>query len=223
MKISVILCLCLLAAGAAAHAADELSPAEVAGLLKHLEDLRQKQPGAEADFTEEKTSHLVIKPLRSEGHVIYEAPNKFKREVKGDNASLNVSDGKTMWAYYPAFNEAEHFTIGQRTVLNDSLSALLAGLNFEHVEEYYNFHAFRDAQGYKFVLSPKRPDLRRLVDHVIVWMDNDFLVQKVEMFQQNGDHMVDIYRNVRRTGPLPPATFEFTPPEGAHVSYPLGK
>ena len=222
MKTSIVLCIFLLATGSMARAG-ELSPAETVGLFKQLQELRDKQPGAEADFTEEKTSHLVLKPLVSEGSVAFEVPDKFRRDVKGASPSLSVSDGKTMWVYYPNFKEAEHYTIGQRSLLNDSLSALTAGLNFEHIEEFYNFHAFREAEGYQFQLSPKRPDLKRLLDHVIIWLDNEFKIRKVELFQQNGDHVVTVYKNVRRLASLPASTFEFTPPPDVHVSYPLGK
>lgn len=225
MKISALLCIALIAATSPLRAADpaELTPAETTALLKHLQELRDKQPGAEADFTEEKTSHLVLKPLVSEGSVAFQSPDKFRREVKGSNPSLSVSDGKTMWVYYPSFKEAERYAVGTRSVLNDSLSALSAGMNFEHIEEYYNFHAFHDGQGYQFQLSPKKPELKRLVDHVIVWLDNEFMVRKVELYQKSGDHVVTVYKNVRRTAALPASTFEFTPPADAHVSYPLGK
>ena len=224
MRISLLLCASLaVAAFAPKAAADEMSPTEAAGLLKQMQGLREKEPCAEADFTEEKTSHLLLKPITSEGSVAFEAPDKFRREVKGSNSSLSVSDGKTMWVYYPNFKETEHYSIGQRSMLNDSLSALSAGLNFEHIEDYYNFRAFREPGGYQFQLSPRRPDLKRLVDHVSVWLDNNFMVQKVELFQLNGDHVVTSYKNVRRLASLPTSTFEFTPPPDVHISYPLGK
>ena len=224
MKISVLLCIAgLFAASFVPAAADDLSPAEVTSLLKHMQELRDKEPCAQADFTEEKTSHLVVKPITSTGSVAFQAPDKFRREVKGANSSLTVSDGKTMWVFYPGFNEAEHYSIGQRSKLNDPLAALMAGLNFEHIEEYYNFHASHDTQGYVFTLSPKKADLKGLVDHVVVALDNDFLVHRVELYQKSGDHVTTMYHNVRRTAALPGSTFEFTPPADAHVSYPLGK
>ena len=200
-----------------------MTPAEAAAFLKQLQEMRDKQPAARADFREEKVTHLLTKPLISEGSVAFEAPNKFRREVKGNNSSLSVSDGKVMWVYYPNFKEAEHYSIGQRSFFDDAMAALTAGLNFEHIEEFYNFHASREATGYQLQLSPKRPDLKRLLDHMIIWMDNDFLLQKTELFQLKGDHMVTTYKNVRRSADLPAATFEFTPPADAHISYPLGK
>lgn len=214
--------LCLLLCFSLAAAAAELTPAESTALLKHLQELREKQPGAQADFTEEKVTHLLNKPLISEGTVSFEVPDKFRREVKGGNASLTVSNGKTMWVYYPNFKEAEHYSIGQRSFFDDSLAALTAGLNFQHIDEFYNFHAFREDNGYQFQLTPKRPNLKRILDHLNIWMDNDFKVTKTELFLPKGDHLVTNYKNVRRLS-LPASTFEFTPPADAHVSYPLGK
>jgi outer membrane lipoprotein-sorting protein len=231
MRIRPIICALLAGAAFAAPAipsakAGELTPAESAALLKQLQAIREKQPFAQADFVEEKTTHLLNKPLVSEGTVAFEAPNKFRREVKGGNASLTVNDGKTMWVYYPNFKEAEHYTIGQRSFFDDSLAALTAGLNFEHIEEYYNFTASREGDGYVFQLAPKKPNLKRILDHLIVWMDSDFKVTKTELYMSKGgdkgDHLVTNYKNVKRD-PLPASTFEFTPPADTHISYPLGK
>ena len=98
----------------------------------------------------------------------------------------------------------------------------VAGLNFQHIDEFYNFHAFSVPTGYQFQLTPKRPNLKRILDHLIIWMSADFKVQKTELYQQKGDHLVTNYKNVRHLA-LPASTFEFTPPADAHISYPLGK
>jgi len=221
MKIRAALCLLLLAPFIASAA--ELNTAESAALLKKLQELREKQPAAQADFKEEKATHLLTRPIVTEGTVSFDAPGKFRREVKGGNASISVSNGKVMWVYYPNFKEAEHYSIGQRSFFDDAMAALTAGLNFEHIEEYYNFKASRDATGYQFQLTPKKPNLKRILDHLDIWMDNDFKVQKTALYQQKGDHIVTVYSNVRHLNSLPASTFEFTPPADAHVSYPLGK
>lgn len=220
MRISLALCLAL--AAPIISRGVELDAGESVALLKHLQELREKQPGAQADFVEEKATHLLTKPLTSSGTVSFEAPDKFRREVKGGNSSLTVSDGKTMWVYYPNFKEAERYTIGQRTFFDDSLAALTAGLNFGHIDEYYHFRAYRESNGFRFELTPKRPNLKRILESLVVWMDNDYKVQRTELLLPKGDHLVTNYKNVRRLS-LPPSTFEFTPPADAHISYPLGK
>jgi outer membrane lipoprotein-sorting protein len=203
--------------------ADELTPADGAALLAKLQALRVKYPSMQADFTEEKTSHLLNRPIATEGTVSFEVPDKFRREVKGNSPSLTVSNGKTLWIYYPAFKTAELYTLGQRAFFDDSISALTAGLNFQHIDEYYNVRAFTgDNGGYRFELIPKRPSLRHVLQTLTVWMDADLKAQKTEVILPKGDSVVTNYRNARRM-PLPASTFEFAPGPDVQVSRPLGK
>src|SRR4051812_17048992 len=93
--------LLLLAAAAAAFAVApaagaELSPAETQQLMARLHEHRAKFPSLTADFTEEKTSHLLQKPLQSQGTLFFSAPNKFRRELKGNTPSIMVSNGQKL-------------------------------------------------------------------------------------------------------------------------------
>src|SRR5438067_6098543 len=148
----------------------ELSPPERATLLQQLRDLHARQPSSlQADFVEQKTSHLLNKPITSEGTVWFQAPDKFRREVRGDKPSITVSNGKMLWIYYPKFKEAEVYSLGQRQFFDDSLSALNAGLNFQRIDEFYNFRAFREANGdLRLELTPKRPNLKRVVEQLVL-------------------------------------------------------
>ncbi len=200
----------------------ELTPPERAAVLTDLQQLRAKYPTMESDFTEEKTSHLLSRPLLTEGIIAFQAPDKFRREVKGNSPSLTVSNGKTLWIYYPAFKTAELYTLGQRAIFDDSVSALTAGLNFAHLDEFYTFRAFREDAGHRFILTPKRPSLRRILLQLTVWMDAEYKAQKTEIILPKGDRVVTNYKNARRAS-LPSGTFEFTPPPDVEVTRPLGK
>ena len=74
--------LCLLAARLPAPAAEEMTPAERAALLQQLQTIHAKQPDFQATFTEERTSHLLNKPVTSEGAVYFSVSGKFRREVR---------------------------------------------------------------------------------------------------------------------------------------------
>src|SRR5215210_5946310 len=127
---------------------EELAPDQRAQLLQRLAELREKYPSLEAEYSEEKTTRLLATRLRSRGTVAFQAPDKFRREVKGSNPSLTVSNGKTMWIYYPNFNEAELYRLGQRGFFDDSISALTTGMTFERVNEFYDTRAFREDKLY---------------------------------------------------------------------------
>ena len=216
-----LLALAFLAILTAARAAD-LPPGETQTLMKNLQEHRTKFPSLTADFTEEKTTHLLTKPLVSECTISFQVPNKFRREVKGSSPSLTVSDGAKLWIYYPAFKEAELYTLGQRQFFDDSIAALTAGLNFQHVEQFYTVAATREANGYRLVLTPRSGGLRRMVKELAVSVDADFKILRTEATLPKGDRMVTTYKN-QRPAPLPASTFDFTPPADAHVSQPLGK
>lgn len=204
-----------------AHAA-ELSAAERSGLIQQLRDLHTREPGFQAEFTEQRNSRLLNKPIINEGTVWFQAPDKFRREMRGSRASLTVSNGKIMWIYYPNFKEAELYSLGQRAMFDNSLAALMAGLNFRGLEEHYNVRAFRDDGGnFRLDLVPKRQNLRRIVERLIVILDADFRPQRTELTLPKGDRLVTTYRNVRRPA-LDRKTFEFSPPPDARVSRPLG-
>ena len=200
----------------------ELPPAEAAALIEKLQQHRAKFPSLTADFTEEKTTHLLNKPLTGSGTISFQKPNKFRRELKGGNPSTTVSNGEKLWIYYPNFKEAELYTLGQRQVFDDSIAALTAGLNFDRVGEFYRFRAFREEHGYRLALTPKSGGLKRMVKELAVWVDDDFKIEKTEATLPKEDRVVTTYRNQRPT-PLPAGTFDFTPPADAHISQPLGK
>ena len=222
---AVIATLCAFAAIFApmrAFALTEMNSAERATLLAQLRDLHEKQPSLQSDFVEQKTTHLLNKPITSEGTVSFQAPDKFRREVRGSNPSVTVSNGKTMWIYYPNFKEVEVYPLGQRAFFDDSLAALNAGLNFQRIEEFYNLRAFREANSYRLELTPKRPNLKRVVEQLILTLDEEFRPIKTELTLPKGDRIVTTYKNPRRA-PIPASVFDFTPPTDAHVSRPLGR
>lgn len=215
------------AAGAAkntetAGAGQTLTPAERSDLLGRLEALKNQYPSIQANFSERRTSHLLKAPIASAGTISFQTPNKFRREVTGSNPSFTVSNGHVLWLYYPNFKEAEKYTLGQRAMFDDAMAALTAGLNFGRVETYYNLAVSREGGGYRVILTPKKGNLRRIVQQLTVFLDSDLNVHRTDLTMPRGDEVVTTYTGTRRTA-LPPSTFEFTPPADAHIAHPLGK
>lgn len=219
---SVLGAVALLFAIVSAAAQTALNPAEADALIARMREHRAKLPALTAEFAEEKTTHLLKRPVTSSGTLAFEAPNKFRREMKSPNPSLTVSNGQKLWIYYPNFKEAELYTLGARGFFDDSIAALTAGLNFQNISEFYRYEAFRDGDGFRFQLRPRSGGLKRMVRELTVFVTPDFFIRRTEAELPKGDRVVTIYRNQKST-PLPAATFEFRPPPDAHVSTPLGK
>jgi len=202
--------------------AEQLPAAEVKALLGRIREKRAAAPQVQADFQEEKTVHMLNKPISSSGKMWFQAPNKFRREAKGNSPSITVSDGQHLWIYYPKFKSAEHYSLGKRSPLDAGIAAITASLNLENVEATYHITATKEADGYHLQLTPRNPSMKRLLQSFSIHMNNDFQVVRTEMLQPNGDRIITTYANESRA-PIPASTFEFTPPAGTDVTTPLGR
>ena len=204
-----------------AHA-QQLTPAEEKTLLAKLHEQRAQFPALTADFTEERTTRLLNKPLVGTGTIAFQAPNKFRRELRGQSPSLTVCNGSELWIHYPKFQEAEHYTLGKRQFFDDSLAALTAGLNFQQVEKYFRVAPSHEGSGYQIVLTPKSSSLRHLLTSLTVSLNADGIIEKTDALLPKGERVVTTYKNVRpakQSG----AKFDFAPPADTHVSTPLDK
>ena len=202
--------------------AQSLSPQDIQGLLGKIRERRTAAPYVQADFREEKSIHLMNRPIISTGKVWFEPPNRFRREVRGTSPSVTVCDGRELWIYYPNFKSAEHYELGKRSPLDAAIAAINTALNLEDVEKTFQISGTRTAEGYQLHLLPRSPSMKRTFRSFDLWLNQDLFVTRTEMSQPNGDRIVTIYSNQGRA-PIPPSTFEFTPPPGTEVSRPLGK
>ena len=202
--------------------AQSLSPQDIDGLLGKIRERRSAAPYVQADFREEKSIHLMNRPIVSTGKVWFEPPNRFRREVRGTSPSVTVCDGRELWIYYPNFKSAEHYELGKRSPLDAAIAAINTALNLEDVEKTFQLSGTRTDQGYQLHLLPRSPSMKRTFQSFDLSLNQDLFVTRTEMSQPNGDSIVTIYSNQSRA-PIPASTFEFTPPPGTEVSRPLGK
>ncbi len=202
--------------------AQQLSADDEKTLLTKLREQRVQFPALTAEFAEERTTHLLNKPIHGSGTIAFHAPGKFRRELKGSSPSLTISNGTDLWIYYPNFSEAEHYTLGKKQFFDDSIAALTAGLNFQDVEKFFRIAPSREGGGFRIVLTPKSAGVRRLLSSLTVWMNADGVVERTDAALPKGDRIVTTYRNVRMQKSVE-AKFDFTPPANAHISTPLGE
>jgi outer membrane lipoprotein carrier protein len=202
--------------------AEPLSPADVKTLLGRIREKRAAAPQVQADFQEEKTIHMLNKPIISSGKMWFQAPNKFRREAKGNSPSITVSNGQQLWIYYPNFKSAERYALGKRSPLDAGIAAITASLNLENVEGTYHITGTKEPDGHQLQLLPRNPSMKRLLQSFSIRLNNELQVVRTEMLQPNGDRIVTTYSNESRAA-IPASTFEFTPPAGTDVTTPLGR
>jgi outer membrane lipoprotein-sorting protein len=210
----------LLAAGVARGG--ELGPADIDGLITRLQATKRDHPGVIARFREERFLKIRTQPLVLEGEIKLMAPDKFRREIFGKTPSVIASDGRTLWIFYPAFNEAEQYALDRSHEVSVLFGALNSGLNFQGLHEFYRIQgSSTDGGGYALTLEPLQPDVRNILVRLSVWLDAGLHVIKTEYETPRGDRTVTTYTDVR-LDPVPTEVFEFNPSAGAKVSRPLG-
>ncbi len=217
--LSLLFLLALLSVSAQA---EPLAPNDVKALLERIREKRAGAPQMQADFQEEKTMRMMNKPLSSSGKVWFQAPNKFRREVRGNTPSVTVSDGQQLWIHYPKFQSAEKYTLGKRSPLDAGIAAITASLNLEGVEETYNITAAREGADSVLELVPRTGSLKKMLQRFSIRLNEALQVERTEMLQPNGDRIVTTYSNESRAA-IQPGMFQFTPPEGTNVTTPLGR
>src|SRR6266513_999865 len=199
----------------------QAAPLPAAELKNLLMAIRQNRT-TQADFQEERVIRLMQKPVLSSGTVWFQAPNKFRREVKGNSPSVSVSDGHDLWIYYPNFKSAERYPLGKRSPLDSTVAAINSALNLENVENTFQIAAAKIDKGYELALTPRTASMKRVFQKLDLRINDNLQADRTSMLLPNGDRIVTTYSNQTRA-PLPPSTFEFTPPPGTDVSTPLGR
>jgi outer membrane lipoprotein-sorting protein len=217
LVISVLLMVCNVAAKA-----QNLSPADVKALLDRIRDRRASSPYLQAQFREQRNVHLLDEPISSSGQVWFQAPNKFRREIKGNAPSVTISDGQQLWIYYSKFNLAERYSLAKRSPLDAGLAALTAGLTLQNFEATYNVTGRKERDQFVLTLQPRAPSIKRLLQRLVITLNSNLQVTRTEMLQPNGDQTVTEYTD-HAADPVPADQFEFTPPAGTEVTTPLGR
>ena len=202
--------------------AQSLSQADVKNLLGRIRERRASAPNVHADFQEQKTIHLLNKPIVSSGKIWFHAPNRFRREVTGNFPSVTVSNGRDLWIYYPNFKSAEHYSLGKRSPVDAVIAAINTALNLENVESTFQISGTKVGSGYELRLLPRSPSMKRMFQRFDLQLNSDLVADKTDMVQPGGDQIVTIYSNQTRA-PIPESTFEFTPPAGTEITNPLGR
>src|SRR5436309_1191818 len=202
--------------------AEPLSPADIKSLLERIREKRAAAPSMQADFQEQREVHLLDEPINSSGKIWFQAPNKFRVERKGNAPSITVSDGQTMWIYYPKFKSAEHYSLARRSPLDAAISAITTALNLENVENMFHIAGSKAGSGYDLELTPRNPSMKRIFQKLELHLNAELFAERTNMLQPNGNQIITTYTHPDHSA-LPASTFESTPPAGTEVTTPLGR
>lgn len=205
----------------AIHAAipNELDAAETSALLRKLTDARAGK-GLTARFEEKKILPMMTEPIFEHGTIAFEPPGKFLRRTQDGN--LAVSNGTTLWMYYPAFSQVEQYPLDKGGGPGALFSMLTQIFELKDVERQFRATATRTPDGYQLHLLPRSGSLRKMIGEVTLELDRSLRLRSTKLVGSAGDRIETSYSD-EKVVPAGSTDFEFTPAPGATVVKPLGR
>lgn len=194
----------------------QLSDADTTALLSKIAESRSGRT-VEADFVEKRTNPLWNEPVVEKGTIAFGPPDRFLRKTK----NITVCDGKTLWMYYPEFQQVEKYPLTGGNGPGQLFAALGQALQFRNVTGLFKVSAMHLANGYRLDLTPRSGPLRRMLQSMELELDTSLKLRSSIITGKEGDRMETTYSNEKV---LPPESldFTFTPPPSATVVAPLG-
>jgi len=192
-----------------------LNDSETAALVAKLAASRAGRM-VQADFVETKILPMWKEPVVESGTIAFEPPDHFLRKTK----NLIVSDGKTLWMYYPEFQQVEKYPLEGHGP-GQLFAALGQAFRFENLGSLFRISATRLDDGFRLDLTPRSGPMRRMLRSLVLDLDSSLRLRSSTMSGKDGDRIETRYSNEKL---LPPGSvdFSFNPPASATVVAPLG-
>jgi outer membrane lipoprotein-sorting protein len=154
----------------------------------------------EAAFTQTRTLRALTHPLVSTGHVWFVAPQNFRWEL-GDKQTIAIRNADLMLVIYPKLKRAERYDFSrvQNNQWKDSLTLLQTGFPRSRAELEETFAILEITQSaglYRVVLEPKSLQARKMMPHVLLYLDGEFRLSGTELVFADGSTMRNDFQNI---------------------------
>lgn len=154
----------------------------------------------QADFVQTRTLKSLTRPLTSNGHVWFEAPNRFRWELGHPPQTIAVRAPAELLVIYPRLKRVERYPLtGETGAWRDALSLLEAGFprNQAELDSQYTIVAQNVSDGGGEVsLQPKSPAALRMMPLIKIGFDtSNFSLRSTELQFADGSTMRNDFKN----------------------------
>jgi outer membrane lipoprotein-sorting protein len=199
-------------------AADNVALQPVANPQPILQDLQRKMSSLDSvyfELTQERHLKLFTEPLKSEGFMLIERPDKIRWETTTPYQSILLGDKKSVAQF--EFNDGkwEKLKLGFPQMLKrvmDQMSLMNQG-KLDALTSDYAISVATNSSAAVLALVPKDKNVRETLSSLEVKMLPDFsATREVVMNEPNGDFTRIIFNREKRNVKFPPGTFNQTKP-----------
>lgn len=210
-----LLPLVLLLFAAETVAAAGLSPQELAARLQaRYEETRSLT----ADFQQQATVPMSARKRSGAGRVVILKPGRIRWDYQAPDRQVLVSDGSRVLMYFAQSRQMIVQPVSEY-INSDVTYSFFVGTG--NILRDFSAHpperpAHPGLQAIRLVPKKAHPQ----VDFLHVWMDDAFLLRRLEIVDHFGSVTELVFSNIVSNAPVAPETFNFTPPAGTEIIEP---
>jgi outer membrane lipoprotein-sorting protein len=195
-------------------------------LLVEVDSRGAQVKDLKADFTQQKFTPLLKKPLTSTGTILIKGSASLWHTTQPEPTVMRIDD-KELRLLYPRQKVLEVYPTGQKMASLAAspfprLDVLKKHFTFEQIPTKDLDPAAKDGDTLALRMQPTEPDLRKHIDEVRVLLQvSTGFVLKAVTVDSDGDRVVLSFSNIRINGGVPDRELELVVPTGVKVTRPL--
>jgi outer membrane lipoprotein-sorting protein len=216
MKFFYVIAVMMLAL--AVFAADDAPLQSVPDPQPILQDLQHKMSSLGSvyfELTQERHLKLFTEPLKSEGFMLIERPDRIRWETTAPYQSILLGDKKSVAQFEFTDGKWQKLKLGFPQMLKrvmDQMSLMNQG-KLDALTGDYAISVTTNSSVAVMKLVPKDENVRAMLSSLAVKMAPDFsATREVVMNEPNGDFTRIIFHREKRDVKFPPGTFDQTKP-----------
>jgi len=188
------------------------SDAPLDTLLKGVETRYNRAKTLQVLFREQYTPPGKMQRTEN-GILMFRKPGKMRWDYSQPKGKLFISDGKTLWLYVPAENQAVKMKLKESEDMRAPLAFLLGRLDFD--KEFRNIQARPEGTDTRISAEPKTDNLPYSAVEFVVSPDSRIREVKVTGFDKS--IMAFTFDQERVDPQLDGKLFQFQPPKGSQI------
>ena len=184
-------------------------------LARKLQARYEETKTMTADFKQSTAVPMSSRKRIGAGKVVISKPGRIRWDYLTPDKQVLISDGKKVFMYVANSGQMIVQPVSQY-INSDVTYAFFAGTG-NIVRDFNVLPSERqEGAGLKVIkLVPKTPHPQ--VEYLHVWIDENFMVRRLEIVDHFGSITDLAFSNIRRNEPVSPEVFVFTPPLGTEI------
>ncbi len=198
-------------------AATKQSHNDLANILKKLHKTYDNVVTFKSDFKQISFFKTVNQVQEYRGVLYLKKPDKMRWDYVQPEQQSIISNGKTIWYYYPAENQVNYAKLSDKSKEKNLIFILLEGM--DKIERSFDSNIIKGSDNKHFEylqLIPRHPntDFNKII---LTVSKKDYNIVTSHVYYVNGDISKVSFANSKMNMDLKDSIFNFVPPPGCEI------